>query len=559
MRLVCLCLCFFSSIAFAQINPFRVLSPQVYASEEETPNLLPVASDCLKRPEFRGAAPVLTEINGVYFAYINKCYWEAYKDAVPQSVSGASLVVIANWRPLASLPVNQESQGEICRNKDPIVDVQFSHAFKDPVNYEAMYANYQGCLYYAYCGKKCDVAPYVDTFYPVAEADNEHPESQIVKTEPQPKPPIEPGYKQPRPPSTLKVGEYVQAEPLLDYYNFVFDDYCEYRQSINPNVICYRYTGNTMIESNEVLLKEIMPAFAQNYYCHIRTLNYPDMGSNVCYLNDNRYSTGTTSHECQSFSDDPRCEPQGISPYSAADMKSIRENVDQLTYNSNKALNKLDSIDGHVDMMMSDISTIEGNTYTLKQNSKTTNTELKKLNSTTAEILNVLKNSSTGGGSGGGSGGNYHGDIKKLNDDMNANHDALMETLGYDGDGEPEGGLNGAKEQYTLFMEEYGKGTLQEIEENLDSLFDHLPDLTLQFQLPDAFYGQSGRPVGSCLPIKKQYRFNFTQNMNYDFAFDTSIACDYYDTYFRHIVEFVLYFLTALACFQLYHRYASKG
>lgn len=533
MRILLIILLLFSSLAHADvINPFRLLSlssPEPHSSGGD----LPVDSDCLLRPQFHGALPSVAYIQGAYFGYVNRCYWEAVSDVSTQSVNGASVVVIAWWSPRNKLPDHNITAGDTCRKKEAYPNVQFSNTWQD---YDGYYANYDGCLYYSYCAKsKCDPpANYSGRFTPIGEPDIRHPDSKMTAGAPDDDFPLVSGYRQPWP-EDISAGQMINGATLLEYYAYVYNDYCDYylsRPETSAGAVCRYFDpdpGNN--PAARMPLKKLSRKIAGRYECYAHTLVFPDMGDDVC--------TTRTAEEDEINGKIDLSLYYGHESY----LSGIRQESD---------LNRIYMSSSNNGALLDDLVHLNHEMLA----------ELKKVRKTTDQTQKDVKKIGTGGGSGGGTtGGNYHGDIQKINDDMNANHNALMKKLSENGDaeeGEGNGGKDGLKEQYALGMEAYGKGTLDEVESVLGSMFDNLPDFTLTFELPAGFYGHSGRPVGSCIPLSRHYTLDFTHNMKFDFDFDTTTACDYYDDYFRNIAEFGLYFLTALACFRMYHRNVGK-
>ncbi|ETO41222.1 hypothetical protein [Morganella sp. EGD-HP17] len=528
MRILLIILLLFSSLARADvINPFRLLS-SLSPEQRSLDGDLPVDSDCLLRPQFHGALPSVAYIQGAYFGYVNRCYWEAVSDVSTQSVSGASVAVIAWWSPRNRLPDHDITAGDTCRKKEAYPNVQFSDAWQD---YDGYYANYDGCLYYSYCSKSRCESPsnYSGRYTPIGESDIRHPPSKMTAGGPDDDFPLVSGYKQPWP-EGITAGQMVNGATLLEYYAYVYQDYCDYVATTGPGKGCrYGYPPDTLNPPTRLPLKKLSHNSAGKYECYAWTLEFPQMGDDVCTI--------MTAEE-----DEINGKLDLTLQYShLAYLSGVRQESDLYQLKAESSANG---------MMLDEVVNLNHEMLA----------ELKKIRKTTDQTQKDVKNIGTGSGSGGGTtGGNYHGDIQKFNDDMNANHNALMEKLSEKADGEGiDIDTEAMKEQYELGMEAYGKGTLDEVQGVLDSMFDNLPDLTLAFELPPEFYGRAGRPPGSCIPLKRHTSLDFTQGVKAEFDFDTSTACDYYDDYFRRVVEFGLYFLTALACFRMYHRNVGK-
>lgn len=541
MRVFCFLIgLIYTSFTFSDDLPLPFLM-RSSADDFTSPSLYPVASDCLKRPSRRGFGYILTEVNGVYFDYANKCFWQAVNPSEPSVFPGSSLIsVVADWYPKMSIPINVDSQGELCRQKPTLESVEFTHTWKSQDSHDetyAYYANYQGCHYYSPCPYGCE-SPYIGDFYPIGEADPDHEESQLIKHEIDPPTPIEPEFIQPAPPPKMKVGEYVDNEIAYEYYKKVFRAYCDYmREKAEGNFYCY--LSNIHDNPLQKLLKDAKPEppYDKSYYdCYIKTLNYPELGNNVCYLKDGYYSDGNSAYECWPSSDDPRCQRDTGMMMSAEEIKSIRNGVMNIDNNTSNMIEFLDSIDG--------------NTYSTNKNILASNTQLKKLNSTTEQILKTLKNNNSGNT---GAGGNYHGDIQKLNNDMNENHQKIMEVLGVDNNGEPN--LSGIEEQYNHSIEGYEQSALNTISDFMAEMFNDMPDFSIKFELPPEFYGHSQVEIGACIPLKEQLKIELPYGYSYYVNLDLTTPCYYYDNYFRGIATFIFYFLTALVCYRLYNQF----
>lgn len=529
-----------------------------------SPSLYPVDSDCLKRPAHSGYGFVLTEVNGVYFEYVNRCFWQAVDPYPPEAFNGY-VIVSATWYPRTEIPSNIQTQGEECRNKPTLEGVQFSQTWKerdDNNELIAYYANYQGCLYYSPCAStgRCKSKPYISDFYPIAEADREHAESQIVKQQEGNNPPVDSGFHQSAPPPEMREGEYVTSAIAYEYYKTVFWEYCLYiREHIDSERLCF--LSNNSDAPLQKLLQDAKPIGFRSedvYDCYIKYLTFPELGNNVCFLKDGYYTDGRTASKCLMSDDNPRCRympdkntggnggnggndgnggngGNGGGSGESPDLEGISSSLNAIEANTNTMNKKLNSIDS--------------NTNATNKSVQASNTQLKKLNSTTEQILNTLKNNSGNTGSG----GNYHGDIGKLNNDMNQNHEALMTALGASGEGEPD--LSGLEGQYNASADGYGQSSLSAVDNFLSGLFDDIPDFNVMFELPPEFYGRSQRAVGSCIPYKKRLKIDLPYGYSYDFNIDLTTICDYYDGYFRGVATFILYFMTALACYRLYNRF----
>ncbi|MEX6318065.1 hypothetical protein [Providencia huaxiensis] len=524
--------------SLSEINPFKILSLQSRSDDYNSRSvLLPVDTDCIERPHFRGALPLHAEIDKTYYGYSNRCYWEAYKDVSVQSFGGASAVVIADWRPLLALPQQQEDAGAICRKK-PIIEKAY---FSDPwFQNDGYYANYDGCKYYSPCNNSSCNQDYSD-YWPISEADFFHYESKLLDYNPNSGNDYDNSEWVPPPaPSHIQVGKYTGVTDLVNYMWYQHEEHCKYLRNKYPDktIICGGFQF-VFIPRNSLPLRKFPENYPNNYYCYVNSLDLDDIGNNICYLNDNLVIEYGSITECY-LTENNKCRGNdgnnngngngGNDIFSADTNATVHRNEDAISdvreavkYNS-------------------------WNIHELLDDSKKTNNSLD-------EILQILKEDNgngNGNGNGNSLGYNYHPDLKKFNDDLNKNHEELMNHLGNIDNGD----FSQLKGKFDSELNNYNDSALSEIDGYLNSLFDNMPNLFVQFKLPSEFYGNNS---GQCIPINKTYSLDFTQGVKYDLKFNTSLTCEYYDNYFRQVIEFVFYFLTAVVCYRLYHRYITNS
>ncbi|EBK0818425.1 hypothetical protein D3R19_08065 [Salmonella enterica] len=95
---------------------------------------------------------------------------------------------------------------------------------------------------------------------------------------------------------------------------------------------------------------------------------------------------------------------------------------------------------------------------------------------------------------------------------------------------------------------------LAEFKDVFGDIDSYIPDIKLSFDLPVQFTnGISGR----CVPLVFDFNIALIGFQPYHFHAEGVQACQLYDTYIRSIVEYMLYFLTALACRRVFTRAAE--
>lgn len=178
----------------------------------------------------------------------------------------------------------------------------------------------------------------------------------------------------------------------------------------------------------------------------------------------------------------------------------------------------------------------------------------------------LTPNPGAGGGSGSGStDNNDNGDvvaaINAFHADANKNHQETMDTFTNLPQETPdliEGYLSpklnsiidGMKKEMT---DDYNDA-LAEFKDVFGDIDSYIPDIKLSFDLPVQFTnGISGR----CVPLVFDFNIALIGFQPYHFHAEGVQACQLYDTYIRSIVEYMLYFLTALACRRVFTRAAE--
>ncbi|ECI2307875.1 hypothetical protein AH865_15130 [Salmonella enterica subsp. enterica serovar Infantis] len=82
----------------------------------------------------------------------------------------------------------------------------------------------------------------------------------------------------------------------------------------------------------------------------------------------------------------------------------------------------------------------------------------------------------------------------------------------------------------------------------------YIPDIKLSFDLPVQF---TSGIRGRCVPLVFDFNITLVGFQPYHFHAEGVQACQLYDAYIRSIVEYMLYFLTALACRRVFTRAAE--
>ncbi|ENE8564932.1 hypothetical protein ABN789_005203 [Salmonella enterica] len=170
-----------------------------------------------------------------------------------------------------------------------------------------------------------------------------------------------------------------------------------------------------------------------------------------------------------------------------------------------------------------------------------------------------------GGGSGTGSTDkNDNGDVVAAIDafhaDANKNHEETMKALdasGADIDS-IKGGLSSdinkligdTKNEMTNSYNE-AMGEIKSVFGDIDA---YIPDIKLSFDLPAQF---TAGILGRCVPLVFDFNISLVGLEPYHFHAEGIQACRLYDDYIRSVVEYMLYFITALACRRVFTRAAE--
>ncbi|ELS9320792.1 hypothetical protein R6P07_000343 [Salmonella enterica] len=176
------------------------------------------------------------------------------------------------------------------------------------------------------------------------------------------------------------------------------------------------------------------------------------------------------------------------------------------------------------------------------------------------------QNPGTGGGSGSGStDNNDNGDvvaaINAFHADANKNHKETMNTFtdlppatGDSLKGYLSSKVNSVIDDMKKEMTDDYNDALAEFKDVFGDIDSYIPDIKLSFDLPVQFTnGISGR----CVPLVFDFNIALIGFQPYHFHAEGVQACQLYDTYIRSIVEYMLYFLTALACRRVFTRAAE--
>lgn len=175
------------------------------------------------------------------------------------------------------------------------------------------------------------------------------------------------------------------------------------------------------------------------------------------------------------------------------------------------------------------------------------------------------QNPGTGGGSGSGStDNNDNGDvvaaINAFHADANKNHKEAMDALDTSGaslDGAKAGlasDINALIDSLKKEMTDSYDEALKEFKDVFGDIDSYIPDIELSFTLPVQF---TNGIMGRCVPLVFDFNITLIGFQPYHFHAEGVQACQLYDTYIRSIVEYMLYFLTALACRRIFTRAAE--
>lgn len=186
-----------------------------------------------------------------------------------------------------------------------------------------------------------------------------------------------------------------------------------------------------------------------------------------------------------------------------------------------------------------------------------------------AEHLRVSGSSSGASGSSSGVGHSDSGDgdngdvvaaINAFHADANKHHEETMNALDTSGaslDGAKAGlasDINALIDSLKKEMTDSYDEALKEFKDVFGDIDSYIPDIELSFTLPVQF---TNGIMGRCVPLVFDFNITLIGFQPYHFHAEGVQACQLYDTYIRSIVEYMLYFLTALACRRVFTRAAE--
>ncbi|ELD4018412.1 hypothetical protein QI600_004291 [Salmonella enterica] len=171
----------------------------------------------------------------------------------------------------------------------------------------------------------------------------------------------------------------------------------------------------------------------------------------------------------------------------------------------------------------------------------------------------------TGGGSGSGNtdkdgNGDVVAAVNAFHADANKNHEETMKALdasGADIDS-IKGGLSSDINKLTGDVKNEMTNSYNEALGEIKSVFGdidaYIPDIKLSFDLPAQF---TAGILGRCVPLVFDFNISLVGLEPYHFHAEGIQACKLYDDYIRSVVEYMLYFITALACRRVFTRAAE--
>ncbi|EEM6324565.1 hypothetical protein C9H16_24420 [Salmonella enterica] len=163
--------------------------------------------------------------------------------------------------------------------------------------------------------------------------------------------------------------------------------------------------------------------------------------------------------------------------------------------------------------------------------------------------------------SGDGDNGDVVAAINSLHADVNENHKETMDTITdlpqetpdlIEGYLSPK--LNSIIDGMKKEMTDDYNDALAEFKGVFGDIDSYVPDIKLSFDLPVQF---TSGIRGRCVPLVFDFNITLVGFQPYHFHAEGVQACQLYDTYIRSIVEYMLYFLTALACRRVFTRAAE--
>ncbi|EFQ5902192.1 hypothetical protein HZX00_003293 [Salmonella enterica] len=156
--------------------------------------------------------------------------------------------------------------------------------------------------------------------------------------------------------------------------------------------------------------------------------------------------------------------------------------------------------------------------------------------------------------------GDVVGAINAFHADANKNHKEILDKLNVS-----DSDVAGIKNGFTSDINDLISSTRKEVSDSYDSavsdlksifgnIDSYIPDIKLSFDLPTQF---TAGIQGHCVPLVFDFNISLVGLPPYHFHAEGIQACKLYDSYIRSIVEYVFYFLTALACRRIFTRAAE--
>ncbi|HAF2131218.1 TPA: hypothetical protein G9F27_005573 [Salmonella enterica] len=150
--------------------------------------------------------------------------------------------------------------------------------------------------------------------------------------------------------------------------------------------------------------------------------------------------------------------------------------------------------------------------------------------------------------------------INAFHADANKNHEETMNNFDIS-----DGAVEGIKNGLASDVNELISSTRKEISDSYDagvselkSIFgdidSYIPDIKLTFDLPTQFIAGI---QGHCVPLVFDFNITLVGLPFYHLHAEGVQACKLYDLYIRSIVEYMFYFITALACRRIFTRAAE--
>lgn len=163
--------------------------------------------------------------------------------------------------------------------------------------------------------------------------------------------------------------------------------------------------------------------------------------------------------------------------------------------------------------------------------------------------------------SGNGDNGDVVAAINAFHADANKNHQETIDTFTnlpqetpdlIEGYLSPK--LNSIIDSMKKEMTDGYNDALAEFKGVFGDIDSYIPDIKLSFDLPVQF---TSGIRGRCVPLVFDFNITLVGFQPYHFHAEGVQACQLYDAYIRSIVEYMLYFLTALACRRVFTRAAE--